>query len=83
MWSIYIARCADGTFYTGASNDVEARISAHNAGKGAKYTKARRPVVLAYREDYVTRGEALSREAQIKRYSRSEKMDLVTGRRQF
>ena len=49
-WWVYILRCADGTLYTGATNDLDRRLAAHNAGRGAKYTRARRPVALVYRE---------------------------------
>ena len=55
----YLLRCADGTLYCGWTNHLAARVAAHNAGKGAKYTKARRPVVLAYYEEYATRSEAI------------------------
>ena len=54
----YLLRCADGTLYCGWTNHLAARVAAHNAGKGAKYTKTRRPVVLAYYEEYATRSEA-------------------------
>lgn len=55
----YLLRCADGTLYCGWTNHLAARVAAHNAGKGAKYTKTRRPVVLAYYEEYATRSEAM------------------------
>ena len=60
----YLLRCADGTLYCGWTNHLAARVAAHNAGKGAKYTKTRRPVVLAYYEEYATRSEAMRREAK-------------------
>lgn len=50
MYFVYLLRCADGTLYTGCTNDLDRRLAAHNAGKGAKYTRSRRPVVLVYRE---------------------------------
>ena len=69
----YLLRCADGTLYCGWTNHLAARVAAHNAGKGAKYTKARRPVVLAYYEEYATRSEAMRREAAIKKLTKKEK----------
>lgn len=73
----YIVQCSDSTYYTGWTNHLEARIKAHNAGKGAKYTKARRPVKLVYYETFETKSEALSREYQIKQLSRQEKEKLI------
>ncbi len=81
-WSVYIARCRDGSLYTGIAKDVRARLAAHNAGRGAAYTRSRRPVRLAYREDGFTRPSALSREAAIKSLTRPEKLTLLkTARR--
>ncbi|MCD8916434.1 MULTISPECIES: GIY-YIG nuclease family protein [Staphylococcus] len=74
---IYIVKCKDGTLYTGYTNNVEARIQKHNAGKGAKYTKTRRPVVLMYQEGYETKSEAMRREYEIKTYSRTQKLQLI------
>lgn len=76
-WSVYIARCVDGSLYTGVAKDVKARLAAHNAGKGAAYTRSRRPVRLVYREDGFTKPAALSREAGIKALTRLEKLALV------
>ena len=73
----YIVKCSDKTFYTGRTNDLEKRIEMHNSGKGAKYTKARLPVELAYYEAFDTKEEAMSREWHIKRLSRSEKQKLI------
>lgn len=73
----YIVRCKDGTLYTGWTNNLEKRIKDHNAGKGAKYTKSRRPVVLAYYETFETKEEAMSREYAIKRLSRIEKLKMI------
>ena len=73
----YILECADGTLYCGWTNHLEKRVEAHNAGKGAKYTKARRPVKLVYYETFETKSEALSREYQIKQLSRQEKEKLI------
>ena len=76
-WHVYVVRCADRSLYTGIAKDVQARISKHNAGKGAAYTRARRPVRLVYRESGYTRSGALSREARIKALRRLEKMRLI------
>ena len=76
----YIVRCADGTFYTGWTNDIEKRIQAHNSGGGAKYTRSRLPVTLVYYESYETKEEAMSREWHIKRMTRAQKMKLFSDR---
>ncbi len=74
----YILQCRDGSFYTGWTNDLEKRVRDHNTGKGAKYTKARRPVELIYFETFHTKEEAMQREYAIKQLSRSEKIKLIT-----
>ena len=74
---VYIVECADGTLYTGWTDDVAKRVAAHNAGCGAKYTRSRRPVVLRYYEEMPDRSSALSREAAIKRLSRAAKQQLI------
>ncbi len=74
---VYILECSDGTLYTGWTNDLDKRIKAHNEGKGAKYTKARRPVTLTYYEEYENKSDALKREAAIKKLSRAEKVNMV------
>jgi putative endonuclease len=76
-WSVYIVRCGDGSLYTGATNDLAARVSAHNKGRGARYTRSRLPVALVFSEVKRTRGAALSREWQLKQLSRTEKLLLV------
>lgn len=73
----YIVECSDGTFYTGWTNDLTRRMQAHNQGRGAKYTKARRPVKLVYYEAFETKEEAMKREYAIKRLSRQEKEELI------
>lgn len=73
----YIVKCSDGTFYTGWTNDITRRMEAHNQGRGAKYTKARRPVTLIYYETFETKEEAMKREYAIKRLSRKEKEELI------
>ena len=76
---IYIVQCADGTLYTGWTNDLQGRIAAHNAGKGAKYTRTRLPVVLVYTEVHSDKQAAMRREAEIKRMPRKEKLLLIKG----
>lgn len=78
---VYILRCADDTLYCGWTTDLEARLAAHNSGRGAKYTRSRRPVELAYCEVYDDRREALSREWHIKQMSREEKLKLARAGR--
>ena len=73
----YLLKCADNTLYCGWTNHLEKRIAAHNQGKGAKYTKARRPVELVYYESYPTKEEAMRREVQIKKLSRKDKLFLI------
>lgn len=73
----YIVRCSDGSLYTGWTNDLEKRIKDHNEGRGAKYTKARRPVVLAYYEEFATKEEAMRREWEIKQLTRAEKLKIL------
>ena len=78
----YIVECADGTLYSGWTNDLEKRIAAHNAGQGAKYTRARRPVTLRYYEEFEDKSEALRRECALKKMSRAKKQALIEkGRR--
>lgn len=78
----YIVECSDGTFYTGWTNDLDRRIAAHNSGKGAKYTKTRRPVTLVYYEMFEAKEEAMRREYEIKQYSRRQKEKLIDGNAQ-
>lgn len=76
-WFVYILECADGTLYTGISTDMERRCSQHNAGTGARYTRSRLPVKIVYFESCGSQSEALKREAAIKAYSRTEKLNLI------
>lgn len=78
----YIVECSDGTFYTGWTNDLDRRIAAHNSGKGAKYTKTRRPVTLVYYEMFEAKEEAMRREYEIKQYSRRQREKLIDGNAQ-
>ena len=77
---VYILRCSDDTLYTGWTNDINRRLAAHNEGRGAKYTRGRRPVTLAYLEEFATKEEAMSREARIKKLSRAQKILLLNIR---
>ena len=74
-----LMRCADNTLYCGYSTDPKAREAVHNSGKGAKYTRARRPVTLVYEEAFATKEEAMRREWRIKQLSRQQKEKLVTS----
>jgi putative endonuclease len=80
-WFVYLARCADGTLYTGIALDVAARLAAHDAGRGARYTRGRGPLVLCAKRRCRTKSEALRLELALKQLSRSDKLALVTGRR--
>lgn len=73
----YILECADGTLYTGWTNDLEKRVMAHNKGKGGKYTRTRLPVRLVYSESFETKQQAMQREYAIKQLTRSEKEKLI------
>lgn len=74
---VYMLRCADGTLYTGYTDDPERRARVHNAGKGAKYTRSRLPVELVYRETLEDKSTALRREREIKRLTREQKLALI------
>ena len=75
--TVYMLLCADGSFYTGWTNDLPKRIETHSTGRGAKYTRSRRPLVLAYAEAAAGRGEAMRREAEIKGLSHAQKAALA------
>jgi putative endonuclease len=77
-WYVYMVTCRDGSLYTGIARDLEARLAAHNAGIGGRYTRARLPVVLAYSEPAPDRSAASRREAAIKKLPRQAKMQLIT-----
>lgn len=76
---MYVLRCADDTLYTGFTTDVERRVETHNAGKGAKYTASRRPVVLIAYATFATKREAMSAEARFKHLSRAEKLAIIAS----
>lgn len=77
VWGVYLARCADGTLYTGVAKDIAARIEAHNCGRGAAYTRARRPVTIHCSYHGLTHSKALSLEAKIKTLPRARKEALT------
>jgi putative endonuclease len=76
-WFVYLVRCRDGSLYTGISNDVDARVALHNQGRGARYTRSRRPVTLVYVERRRSRSTAQRREAAIKALPRGEKVAMI------
>lgn len=76
-WSVYLVRCADESLYTGVAKDVAARVLAHNDGRGAAYTRSRRPVKLVYHKNGLTQSAALIEEARIKSLDRPGKMALL------
>lgn len=76
-WTVYMLRCADGTLYTGITNDIVRRLAAHGKGAASRYTRARLPVRLAYSEPAGGRGAALRRESAIKRMTRADKEALI------
>lgn len=80
-WSCYLLLCADDTLYCGITNNLDARLAAHNAGEGAKYTRGRTPVRLVYAESCVDKSAALKREMQIKQLSRTQKKNLYQAPR--
>lgn len=73
-WWVYIVECCDRSLYTGVTNDLDARVGAHNDGTGARYTRSRRPVRLVWSERRRDRGSALRREAEIKSWTREQKL---------
>lgn len=76
-WVVYILICADKTLYTGITNRIEQRINQHNLGKGARYTRGRGPVTLAYQEMVTDKSTALRRELSIKKLTRQQKWQLI------
>ena len=76
-WYVYMLRCRDNSLYTGYTDDVERRLAVHNSGKGAKYTRSRLPVSLAYQEACADKSTALKREYAIKRMKKPEKEALI------
>jgi len=81
-WHLYVLQCADGTLYAGVTTDLDRRVGEHNLGpKGARYTRARRPVTLLHAWDLPDRSTATKAEAAFKRLSRSHKLDVIAGKR--
>jgi len=77
-YTVYVLECADGTYYTGITTDITRRLEEHNhSPKGAKYTRARRPVSLKYHEEHPDKSQALKREREIKQMKRSVKITLI------
>lgn len=74
MWHIYILLCADGSLYTGSTNNLEKRLETHRSGKGGKYTRSHKPLRIIHFEKYGTKSEALKREMEIKSWTRSKKI---------
>jgi putative endonuclease len=79
VWSLYILKCGDGSFYTGVTNDLDRRFRAHQEGKASRFTRTRRPVEIVHTEVCGTRSQALTRECAVKSLSRRAKEDLVAG----
>ena len=79
IWKVYILRCADGSLYTGITNDLEGRLQKHNNGSGAKYTRSRLPVSMIYSETVTDKSQALKREYALKQLKREEKERLIAG----
>jgi putative endonuclease len=80
MHFVYIVRCADGSLYTGYARDLQKRVEVHNNGRGARYTRGRRPVILVHAEEFTSAGDALKREHQLKRWPKKKKEALFNGR---
>jgi putative endonuclease len=80
-WFVYLARCSDGSLYTGIARDVAARIALHDAGRGARYTRGRGPLTLCAKKRCRSKSEALRLELAIKRLSRDAKLTLTAARR--
>lgn len=78
---VYILECKDKSLYTGWTNDLEARLKAHNSGTGAKYTRGRTPCVMVYYEEFETKIEAMKREYEIKHFSRKQKEKLILSKK--
>lgn len=79
-WSVYLVECADGTLYCGVTNNIERRLAAHNAGKGARYTRGKAPVRLAWHETCASKSAALKREIAVKKLTRHQKLHLTNSR---
>lgn len=80
MYWVYIIHCSDNTLYTGITTNLDTRISQHETGKGAKYTRGRTPIRLVYKEKHPDRSSASKRENQIHRWSHQKKLALIKGK---
>ncbi|WP_247947720.1 GIY-YIG nuclease family protein [Streptococcus constellatus] len=78
---MYVLECADGSLYTGYTTDIKKRLHIHNAGKGAKYTRARLPVTLLYQEEFSDKPSAMSAEALFKRKTRQQKLEYIADKK--
>lgn len=78
-WFVYILHCADNSYYIGITPDIEKRLTLHNSGKGAKYTRGRIPVTLLYSEQFENKSQASKREHELKKLTRKEKEELIKG----
>jgi len=79
VWFLYILECCDGSFYTGVTNDMSARLRKHQEGTASRYTRTRRPVVLVHQEECGSRSQALARECAVKSLGRQRKEELIAG----
>jgi putative endonuclease len=77
MYFVYLLECVDGTLYTGITTEPERRLKEHTEGKGARYTRARKPTRIAYTEEHPDRSSASKREAEIKKWPRQKKVELI------
>jgi putative endonuclease len=80
-WFLYIARCSDGSLYTGIARNVADRLALHDSGRGARYTRGRGPLTLCAKRRCASQGEALRLELAVKRLPRADKEVLIVGRR--
>jgi putative endonuclease len=79
MWYMYILKCSDNSFYIGHTTNIQERLIRHNSGQGAKWTAARLPVNLIYKESFTSKQESIKRELQIKKWSHKKKEALING----
>ena len=77
MWFLYLLLCKDKSIYTGITNNFGERLKAHKSGKGSRYTRSHKPEKLLHSERFKTKSAALKREAEIKKWPRHKKLDLV------
>ena len=79
MYYIYVLLCKDGSYYIGSTNDIQKRFLDHLNGRGARYTKSHKPEKLIYQEKFFTKSEALKREAELKKWTKTQKSALING----